>query len=408
MATYGKRAIARRLAVLLGVLGFAACPSWAAGPAETTSKPAGVKPTGQWKTVFASRLIYAAVRTDYVSGRGGTLRMAIPMPFAGTKVRVYAAGVGRRRPVKLKKMALVKGADDKGRIIGPLYPVPFGGKASLTINADLGEVSVSDPVLARITPGRWYLQDSYTSELIPATLSNYWGYHDRGDQFDKRVLKNRIRFRLGATSRIDVYTTDTRPLIACYGDSITRGKESTIGSGNQYPLLLSKLIGRPVLNLGIDGDLITTNVEQCPRYIKGLAGVKEVVFLMGINDILKGTVTKKKDYVAGATRIIAKLHEQKLKVYMGTMAPAGGPAPYIVPPATDKLRRDINDWIRTGSGADGVIDFDAALRDPAKRSRMLTKYQSGDWLHPSDAGYRKMAETAAATLRKAGHRAIAP
>ena len=383
MRTSDKKAIARGLAVLLGMLGFAACPAWTA---ETTTKPGAVKPTGQWKTVFASRLIYGAVRTDYVSGRGGTLRMAIPMPLAGTKVRVHVAGVGRL-PVKLRKMALVKGADDKGRIAGPLYPVLFGGKASVTLGVKGGQASVSDTADAAITKGIWYLQDSYTSEAVPATLSNYWGFHAPGDQFKKAVLKERIRFRLGATNRIDVYTTDTRPLIACYGDSVTRGMKSTIGSGNQYPLLLSRLIGRPVLNLGIDGDQITTNVEQCPRYIKGLAGVEEVVFLMGINDILKGTVTKKKDYVASATRIIAKLREQKLKVYVGTLAPAGGPLPYIVRPATDKLRRDINDWIRTKSGADGVIDFDAAIRDPKNRSRMLTKYQSGDWLHPSAAGY---------------------
>ena len=406
MRANDKKTISRRLAVLLGALVFAACQVWATGPAETTTKPAASKPAGQWKTVFASRLIYGAIRIDHVSGRGGTLRMAIPMPFAGTKVRVHVTGVGRV-PVKLKKMALVKGADDKGKITGPLYPVLFGGKESVTLGVRPGRTSVSNAVDATITPGIWYLQDSYTSEAVPATISNYWGYHDKGDQFDKLVLKEKIQFRLGATNRIDVYTTDTRPLIACYGDSITRGMESTIGSGNQYPVLLSKLIGRPVLNLGVDGDQISTNIEHCPRYIKGLVGVKEVVFLMGINDLLKGTVTKKKDYVAGATRIIAKLREQKLKVYVGTLAPAGGPAPYIVRPAMDKLRRDINDWIRTRSGADGVIDFDAAIRDPRKRSRMLIKYQSGDWLHPSAAGYRKMAEAAAATLRKTTRRATA-
>jgi len=406
MPTCHKRAIACRLVVLLGVLGFAACPAWSAGPAAATSNPPTSKPAGQWKTVFASRLIYAAARIDYVSGRGGTLRMAIPMPFAGTKVRVHVTGVGRV-PIKLKKMALVKGADDKGRIVGPLYPVLFGGKASVALGAGPGKASVSDAADAAITKGLWYLQDSYTSEAVPVTISNYWGFHAPGDQFKKAILKKRIQFRLGATNRIDVYTTDTRPLIACYGDSITRGMESATGSGDQYPLLLSKLIGRPVLNLGIDGDQISTNIEHCPRYIKGLAGVKEVVFLMGINDLLKGAVTKKKDYVAGATRIIAKLREQKLKVYVGTLAPAGGPPPYIVRPATDKLRMAINDWIRTRSGADGVIDFDAAIRDPKNPSRMLTKYQSGDWLHPSAAGYRKMAEAAAATLRKTTRRATA-
>ena len=413
MPTDGKTVIMRRLVVLLSVLAFVVCPACSAESGEATSRKAasrpsaGAKSKGAWKTVFASRLIHAAVRTEYVSGPGGTLRMAIPMPLAGTKARVFATGAGQPLPIKLKKMALVRGADDKGRITGPLHPVLFGGKASLTFGAKPGRMSVSDVIPAAITKGIWYLQDSYTSEAIPATMSNYWGFHARGDQFKKAVLKNRIRFRLGATCRIDVYTTDRRPLVACYGDSVTRGMKSTIGSGKQYPALLGGLIDRPVLNLGIDGDRIATNIKHCPEYIKGLAGVEEVVFLMGINDILKGTLTRKKQYVDAAIQIVKKLREQKVKVHLGTLPPAGGPWPYYVPPAMDKLRKDINDWIRTKSGAGGVIDFDVALRDPRNHSRMLTKYQCGDWLHPSGAGHRKMAETAAATLRKAGHRAAA-
>jgi lysophospholipase L1-like esterase len=77
--------------------------------------------------------------------------------------------------------------------------------------------------------------------------------------------------------------------------------------------------------------------------------------------------------------------------------PAGGQREFDKKPEREELRQSINEWIRTGVAADGVIDFDEALCDPANRVKMRVEYQS-DWIHPSDAGYQKMAETAAAKI----------
>lgn len=381
------------LAVLAFVAGMARAGEGAA------SAPAAK--AGAWKTVFALRFVYLACPAERASGVGGTLRMPIPMPVAGSKARVFVKGFPGRPPVKLAKMAIVKGADEEGKITGPSHAVLFGGKASHVLDAKRGDRSRSDEVAAAITPGVWYLQESYLSAAFPAAMTNFWGYHEAGDQFAKATLKNRIGFRLGATVRVDVYTKDPRPVVACYGDSITRGMKSTIGSGSPYPAALGKLIGGAVVNLGVDGDRILTNVDVCPQVVGDLAGVEKVVFLMGINDILSGSITARKQYVTAARAILQKLRadKRKLKVYWGTMPPAGGPKPYTVPPARDRLRREINAWIRTDLGADGVIDFDAALKDPKNASRLLARYQCGDWLHPSDAGYRKMAATAAKVLK---------
>ena len=85
------------------------------------------------------------------------------------------------------------------------------------------------------------------------------------------------------------------------------------------------------------------------------------------------------------------------KIYIGTILPAGGNAKFDADSAKESLRKEINDWIRLGNDADGVIDFDAALADPANPTKLKAEYQS-DWLHPNDAGYQKMAETAAKSL----------
>ena len=119
---------------------------------------------------------------------------------------------------------------------------------------------------------------------------------------------------------------------------------------------------------------------------------------MGINDIIAGHFTSADDYAHITDHIVADLHTTGLKVYLGTILPAGGYAGYDKNPANEPLRTGINTWIKTKSAADGIIDFAAALADPAQPTKMQDGYQS-DHLHPNDAGYHKMADTAAAILK---------
>ena len=58
----------------------------------------------------------------------------------------------------------------------------------------------------------------------------------------------------------------------------------------------------------------------------------------------------------------------------------------------------MNDWIRTTSELDGVIDFDAATRDPTHPTRLRAETQTRDHLHPGDAGYAAMGNAIDLTL----------
>ena len=51
-----------------------------------------------------------------------------------------------------------------------------------------------------------------------------------------------------------------------------------------------------------------------------------------------------------------------------------------------------NTWLRTSGVVDGVVDFDAALRDPVCPTQMLAHYDCGDSLHLSDSGYCAMGD----------------
>ena len=126
------------------------------------------------------------------------------------------------------------------------------------------------------------------------------------------------------------------------------------------------------------------------------AGVRAIILTEGINDV-GAESAEARDVIGVHEQLIAQAHAAGLPIYGGTMVPFGGSdARYggnYGTTAADDQRRAVNDWIRTSGAFDGVIDFDAALRDPRDRGRLLPVHDSGDHLHPSDAGYRKMAET---------------
>jgi lysophospholipase L1-like esterase len=118
-----------------------------------------------------------------------------------------------------------------------------------------------------------------------------------------------------------------------------------------------------------------------------------VVVLEGINDIGLGRdnpTPTAEDIIAGYRQLIARAHTQGLKVFGATLTPFDGAGYFSA--VGEAKRQTINTWIRTGRAYDGVIDFDAAVRDPAQPSRFQAQFDSGDHLHPSDAGYKAMAD----------------
>jgi lysophospholipase L1-like esterase len=135
---------------------------------------------------------------------------------------------------------------------------------------------------------------------------------------------------------------------------------------------------------------------RLPRDVLAQTGARSVILLEGINDIGVESALAE-DVIDVYQQLIAQAHAAGLPVLGGTLVPFGGSnAQYGADygsPFGEAQRTAVNTWIRTSGAFDGVIDFDAALRDPADPTRLLPVYDSGDHLHPSDAGYRAMAET---------------
>jgi lysophospholipase L1-like esterase len=355
--------------------------------------------TGVWKTAYVKRGFVGNYDASWAGGTGATLRMRVPMPFDGTKARVYVRGCFDAE-TELARMCLVRGVDDGGKITGTQYPVLFRGTPSLKLEKGLKE-AVSDEVDVPVAQGVWYVQDRYAGPKYPYAYEVDKEFYAPGEHFEEESLAKSVGARLGIVTRIDVFTADPRPVIVCYGDSITHGYSSTPNAGHRYPDVLGRLLNRPTLNLGVNGDMVS-QAGALPSTAAQLKGVDTVVFLMGINDIISGRDFSKDKFVQNVRAVIDGCHGKKLKFFIGTILPAGGQKSFDADPAKEALRQEINEWIRHDTTADGIVDFDAALADPQNPVRMRADCQS-DWVHPNDHGYEKMAEAAAQVI---GIRAI--
>ena len=165
-----------------------------------------------------------------------------------------------------------------------------------------------------------------------------------------------------------------------------------------------------VVDSGIGGNRILHDGHSNVRFgVNALArfdrdvlaqpGVKYVIVLEGINDLghagqsaPPSETVSTEDIIAGLKQMIARAHERGLKIFGATLTPFEGAAHGYFTPEKEVKRKAVNEWIRTGKAFDGYVDFEKAVRDPEHPDRMLARFDSGDHLHPADAGYKAMGE----------------
>ena len=219
-------------------------------------------------------------------------------------------------------------------------------------------------------------------------------------------------------SAVDVLVpTEVTGAVVVLGDSITDGASSKPDSNGRWTdVLARRLVAEDawprmaVLNAGIGGNRVLTSspcwgvnaLARLQRDVLEQSGVRAVILFEGTNDIgqpdtpstpnialcLSHTQIIADDLIAGYRQIIAQTHARGLKIFGATILPYQGFRGWT--PRGEAKRNAVNQWIRTANEFDGVIDFDAALRDPTNPARLSPQYDSGDHLHPGPQGHEAM------------------
>jgi lysophospholipase L1-like esterase len=305
-------------------------------------------------------------------------------------------------------------------VSGSSQTLTFGGETAVEIPPG-GEVW-SDPVRLRVRAQRDLAISVYVPGQTPnATFhsdSHQTNYLAAGDHASDTAAGAFTTTTLSwwLIDAVDVTAPATRGSVVTLGDSITDGAQSSLDTNHRWPNFLARRLARAqwpvrgVLNEGIDGNEILHDFDCCggnpnaqerlDRDVIAQDGVRDVILLEGINDIgHHGPEITAARITQGYKHIIDRLHRKGLRVIGGTLTPFQNTTiPDYYSPEKEATREAVNEFTRTSGAFDGVIDFDHALADPNHPLAMLPKYDSGDHLHPNDAGYRAMAAAVDLTL----------
>jgi len=344
---------------------------------------------------------------------GSQIRLRFSNEFGSSPLLIGAATVAIPKDVSTIKEESIRN-------------VTFEGRNSIEIPA--GAPVLSDPISLQLTPGAEisisiYFPNRLTTPTLHAFAFKHAVVSQHGDfTHERKIDPAALSTASILVTAVLVPAQPSNRLVVAFGDSISDGDGSTVDADNNYPNNLIRRIAKTsngstlaVVNEGIVGNPLLRDSEifgvsalaRFDRDALVLPGVTHIVLLEGVNDI--GFVGAKMDgqYLADPAetrsaqdiidayrQLISRAHARGIKVIGATITPCEGvDIPGYYSDAKETVRETVNKWIRTGGAFDGMIDFDAVVRDPDHPTRLLPKFASKDHLHPNDTGYKAMADS---------------
>jgi len=342
-----------------------------------------------------------------------TLRQIVHASIGGSRVRVVVTNVFGAAPLEIGAAYVALRDKQAALLAGSGQALTFSGQTTATVPA--GAVMVSDPAALKVPDFADVAVDLFiggdtsaqTLTIHRAALqTNYVAAGNKAGAADLPDASTVPSWFF--LERVEVSTSERTAAVVTLGDSITDGAGSTAETNSRWPDVFARRLAAAkggvktaVLNTGIGGNRVLSEsipefgvnvLARFDRDVLAQPGVTHVVVMEGINDIgqaREGASPSAADLIAGHKQLIERAHAHGLKIIGATLTPFEGAAYYTE--IGEQKRVAVNDWIRTGKAYDGVIDFDAATRDPQQPKRFLPQYDRGDHLHPSDAGYQAMA-----------------
>lgn len=348
-----------------------------------------------------------------------TLRQCVRLTLDGWRVRVRFSNLFGAEALTITTARIGRPALAGAPTVDPASDLPlrFDGRADIVIPA--GAEYLSDPVPLRVEQFDNLLVTS-TIAAVPAVQTSHPGaratsYLLPGDHSAERDWSNATAAdHWWFISGVDVETT-IKPGVMVIGDSITDGYGVQPNTNTRWTDFLAERIAReraglwrmPVLNAGLGGNRLLADgvgpsvLSRFERDVLTVPGVGHAIVLIGVNDLgvmsrdgldtPEAMIELAQRMTSALAQIALRGREAGVCMIGGTITPFVG-SDYYHPGATgEAARQAVNGFIRSAGAFDGVIDFDAALRDPSDPSRLLEAYDN-DHLHPTIAGYRAMAE----------------
>jgi lysophospholipase L1-like esterase len=342
-----------------------------------------------------------------------TIRQIVRTSIGGSRVRVVLSNAFGTAPLEIGAGHVALRDKDAAIVASSAKPLRVSGAPKFSILA--GATVVTDPVELAVAPASDLVIDLYLPGdlgVSPSPVTTHNGasqtnfVSETGNHSGVAALP--VSARSGAwllLARVEVMAPAGTAAVVAFGDSITDGARSTADTNNRWPDQLARRLaarkgaGVAVLNAGISGNRVLgdgAGVSALARFDRDVlmqTGVTHVVVLEGINDIgvaRNNPSPSAEDLIAGHKQLIERAHARGLKIYGATLTPYEGAGYYT--PEGEAKRQALNNWIRTSRAYDGVIDFDMITRDPAAPTKFLPAYDSGDHLHPGDAGYKAMGD----------------
>jgi lysophospholipase L1-like esterase len=344
-----------------------------------------------------------------------TVRQIVRISMGGSRVRIRLSNLFGTTPVTIGPAHIAEQAE--GSTIKAItdHPVTFGGQPTVTI--PVGTDALSDPVALPVTaleelsvsmyirasngPSTIHgmaMQTAFITQSVDATAATV---------FPKAEFAS-SRFFL---TDVEVATAANAGSIVLFGDSLTDGFASTPDRNARWTdVLTERVLANPstasiaVVNSGISGNRILHDgagpsaLSRFDRDALDKPGVRWILLLEGINDIGASSVpanpedsVSAQQIIDGMQALIARAHAKGIRIWGATLTPFAGVEWPFFTEAAEAKRQQVNTWIRTSRAFDAVIDFDQTTRDPNHPDRYLPAYDSGDHLHPNDAGYKAMA-----------------
>ncbi len=371
----------------------------------------------RWASVWGNAISIGENRPESYN-KNLTFRYPIYSQFGGKAVRLTFDNYCGTEAVTFNRVTV--------NINGEFYPITFGGRRDVTIPAEKN--AVSDELPVEILPQTLIIVSFYFEDFTLLRSAVYTsgplteGVYAIGDQTEVDLIPQDIARSTNIIyflSNVSVLTQPENRTIVCYGDSIT---------AQDWPEYLTLRCNREeklqtaVIRRAASGTRMLREYNCITYESYGMKGSKRfehevptdgadtVIIQHGINDIIHpvGTAVNPfrpmsdlptvEELIDCMKYYISLARSYGYKVYVGTLLPIEGWRTYA--PFREVIRSQFNEWIRSCEDIDGCIDFDLAVRDPDHPTRFLPMYDSGDHLHPSKAGYKRMADIVPEELLK--------